>query len=165
MEALKQFFFDNYLIIIIAGAIFLMVLVAVILYFRMKKLGQQMNYRNTDISKKLKDGNSFEDYCAELLTDNGFTNVHLTPQSRDFGVDITAEKAGVSYAFQCKYYNHPVGTRAVQEIYAGVNFYHRMVGVVLTNENFTSTAVKLANELNILLWGDEVMDKLEKMES
>ena len=160
MDALKQFFLDNYLIVIIAAVILVLGLTALILYLRMKKLRQ----RSTDLDERLKDGSSFEDYCAELLQDNGFTNVRLTPQSRDFGVDITAEKGSVSYAFQCKYYNHPVGTRAVQEIYTGKDYYHRMVGVVLTNENFTSSAVKLADELNIVLWGDEVLAKLEKME-
>ncbi len=163
MEALKEFFLNNYLIVIIAGVILLMGLIALILYQRIRNLNKpQAKSKGTD--KRLKDGNSFEDYCAELLADNGFTEVRLTPQSNDFGVDIIAEKGGVSYAFQCKYYNHPVGTRAVQEIYAGVNFYHRMVGVVLTNENFTSGAVKLATELNVLLWGDEILAKLEKME-
>ncbi len=161
METLKQFFFDNYLIIIIAGAVLIMAIIALILYVRMKKLGQS----KPTPDGRLKDGDSFENYCAELLVDNGFTNVRLTPQSRDFGVDIVAEKGSVSYAFQCKYYNHPVGTRAVQEIYTGKDYYHRMVGVVLTNENFTSSAVKLADELNVVLWGDEVLAKLEKMES
>ena len=112
MEALKEFFLNNYLIVIIAGVILLMGLIALILYQRIRNLNKpQAKSKGTD--KRLKDGNSFEDYCAELLADNGFTEVRLTPQSNDFGVDIIAEKGGVSYAFQCKYYNHPVGTRAV----------------------------------------------------
>ena len=43
--------------------------------------------------------------------------------------------------------------RAVQEIYSGRDFYHCMVGVVMTNSRFTKNAVTLANELNILLLG------------
>ena len=69
-------------------------------------------------------------------------------------------KDGVRWAFQCKYYTNPVGVRAVQEIYSGRDFYHCMVGVVMTNSRFTKNAVTLANELNILLWDGNMLDKL-----
>ena len=55
---------------------------------------------------------------------------------------------------------NPVGVRAVQEIYSGRDFYHCMVGVVMTNSRFTKNAVTLANELNILLWDGNMLDKL-----
>ena len=82
------------------------------------------------------------------------------PTTGDYGVDIFAEKDGVRWAFQCKYYTNPVGVRAVQEIYSGRDFYHCMVGVVMTNSRFTKNAVTLANELNILLWDGNMLDKL-----
>ena len=107
------------------------------------------------------EGTEFEKYCADLLAANGFTEIEMTPATADFGVDIFAEKDGISYAFQCKRYNHPVGTKAVQEIYAGRDFYHCMVGVVLTNEQFTSGAAKLAEAFNILLWDGEKLSELE----
>lgn len=107
------------------------------------------------------DGQEFENYCAELLKRNGFTEIEMTPATADFGVDIFAEKDGLTYAFQCKCYNHPVGTKAVQEIYAGRDFYHCMVGVVMTNERYTSGAAKLAEAFNILLWDREKLEELE----
>ena len=107
------------------------------------------------------DGRRFEEYCAGLLNANGFENIELTPASSDFGVDIFAEKDGLTYAFQCKLYDHPVGTKAVQEIYSGRDFYHCMIGVVLTNQSFTSGAYKLAEAFNILLWGDDMLAELE----
>lgn len=107
------------------------------------------------------DGQEFENYCAELLKRNGFTEIEMTPATADFGVDIFAEKDGLTYAFQCKCYNHPVGTKAVQEIYAGRDFYHCMVGVVMTNERYTSGAAKLAEAFNILLWDGEKLEELE----
>ena len=69
------------------------------------------------------------------------------------------------WAFQCKYYTNPVGVRAVQEIYSGRDFYHCMVGVVMTNSRFTKNAVTLANELileiilldDICLLGDKLV--------
>ena len=98
------------------------------------------------------DGQDFEEFCASLLEKNGFDHVELTPASGDFGADILARKDGISFAFQCKYYEKPVGTRAVQEIYSGRDYYGCMVGVVMTNSDYTKNAVRMAEALNILLW-------------
>ena len=46
------------------------------------------------------EGVEFEQYCAELLRNRGFIDVKLTKASGDFGVDILAEKDGVTYAIQ-----------------------------------------------------------------
>ena len=108
----------------------------------------------------VQDGLEFEVLCTQILTAKGYENVELTPTTGDYGVDIFAEKDGVRWAFQCKYYTNPVGVRAVQEIYSGRDFYHCMVGVVMTNSRFTKNAVTLANELNILLWDGNMLDKL-----
>lgn len=98
------------------------------------------------------EGHDFEYYCADLLRDNGFLEVEVTKGSGDFGADILAEKDGITYAVQCKCYDKPIGVKAVQEIYAGRDFYDRMVGVVMTNQYFTQPAVELAKKLNIVLW-------------
>ena len=98
------------------------------------------------------DGGEFELYCADLLEKGGFTDVEVTKASHDYGVDILAEKDGVSYAFQCKCYTEPVGIKAVQEIYAGRDYYDCMVGVVMTNQYFTTPAVNVAKKLKIMLW-------------
>ena len=78
--------------------------------------------------------------------------VEVTRGSGDYGIDILAEKEGVTYAIQCKCYTSPVGVKAVQEAYAGRDYYDRMVGAVLTNQYFTSSAVEAAKKLKILLW-------------
>lgn len=98
------------------------------------------------------EGHDFEYYCADLLKEKGFLEVEVTSGSRDYGVDILAEKDGVTYAIQCKCYSAPVGVTAVQEAYAGRDYYERMVGVVLTNQYFTAPAVEVANKLKIMLW-------------
>ena len=59
------------------------------------------------------EGHDFEFFCAELLEQQGFMDVEVTRGSGDFGVDILAEKDGVTYAVQCKRYNSPVGVEAV----------------------------------------------------
>lgn len=97
-------------------------------------------------------GLEFEAYCAQLLQQKGFQEVSVTKASGDFGVDILAEKEGVTYAIQCKCYSEPVGVKAIQEACAGRDFYDRMVGAVLTNQYFTAPAVEAAKKLKILLW-------------
>ena len=98
------------------------------------------------------DGHEFEHYCAELLRKKGFIDVEVTKGSGDYGVDILAEKEGVTYAIQCKCYTAPIGVKAIQEAYAGRDYYDRMVGAVLTNQYFTTPAVEAAKKLKILLW-------------
>ena len=78
--------------------------------------------------------------------------MEVTRGSGDFGTDILAEKDGVTYAVQCKYYTSPVGVKAVQEAYAGRDYHDRMVGAVMTNQYFTGPAVEAAKKLKILLW-------------
>ncbi|MBQ7614308.1 MAG: restriction endonuclease [Butyrivibrio sp.] len=110
------------------------------------------------------EGHDFEYYCADLLAANGFMEVEVTKGSGDFGADILAEKDGITYAFQCKCYDKPIGVKAVQEIYAGRDFYGRMVGVVMTNQYFTQPAVELAQKLNIMLWDRGYLDSMDKVD-
>lgn len=98
------------------------------------------------------EGHEFEYYCAELLSKKGFVDVEVTKGSGDYGADILAEKDGVTYAIQCKCYTAPIGVKAIQEAYAGRDYYDRMVGAVLTNQYFTTPAVEAAKKLKILLW-------------
>lgn len=111
--------------------------------FRKRCLGRQLDEM---------EGLDFEYYCAELLKCHGFVEVEVTRGSGDYGIDILAEKDGVTYAIQCKRYNAPVGVKAIQEAYAGRDYYDRMVGCVLTNQYFTQPAVEAARKLKILLW-------------
>ena len=106
------------------------------------------------------EGLDFEYYCAELLRNRGFIEVEVTKSSGDYGLDILAEKEGVTYAIQCKRYNGPVGVKAVQEAYAGRDFYDRMVGCVLTNQYFTQPAVDAAQKLKILLWDRDYLEEM-----
>lgn len=108
------------------------------------------------------DGLDFEYYCADLLAENGFADVQVTRSSGDYGIDILAEKDGVTYAIQCKRYTGLVGVKAVQEAYAGRDYYDRMVGAVLTNQYFTKSAVQAARKLKILLWDRDYLQAMEE---
>lgn len=111
------------------------------------------------------EGHDFEYFCADLLRKRGFIEVEVTKGSGDYGVDILAEKEGVTYAVQCKCYTAPVGVKAVQEAYAGRDYYDRMVGAVMTNQYFTAPAVEAAKKLKILLWDRGYMDILLEEEN
>lgn len=110
------------------------------------------------------EGHEFEYFCADLLKKKGFIEVEVTKGSGDYGVDILAEKDGVTYAIQCKRYTMPVGVKAVQEAYAGRDYYDRMVGVVMTNQYFTAPAVEASKKLKILLWDGGYIESMMEEE-
>ena len=91
--------------------------------------------------------------------------MEVTRGSGDYGIDILAEKDGVTYAIQCKRYATPVGVKAVQEAYAGRDYYDRMVGAVMTNQYFTTPAVEAAKKLKILLWDGGYIESMTEEES
>ena len=107
------------------------------------------------------DGFQFEHYCAGLLLRSGFSKAEVTQASGDYGIDIKAEKDGVTYGIQCKYYTDKVGNHAVQEAYSGAQFYHCMVAAVMTNCTFTQHAKETAAANNVLLWDKDKLAEFE----
>lgn len=130
---------------IVAIIILIVIFVAITVWFFLRRR------RYTDAFEDM-DGHEFEYFCADLLEQRGFVEVEVTRGSGDYGIDILAEKDGVTYAVQCKRYTAPVGVKAIQEAYAGRDYYDRMVGAVMTNQYFTAPAVEAAKKLKILLW-------------
>lgn len=94
---------------------------------------------------------------------NGFSHVEVTKGSGDQGVDILADKDGVSYAVQCKHYTSKIPNKAVQEAYAGARFYGCDVPVVLTNSYFLPSALELGDEIGVELWDREELKRLIRM--
>lgn len=106
------------------------------------------------------EGHQFEYFCADILKKNNFVNVEVTQGSGDHGIDILAEKDGITYAIQCKCYSSNIGNAAVQQAYTGKGFYHKDIAVVLTNRHFTPQAIEEASQLGVKLWD---RDKLNEM--
>ncbi|MBR0092534.1 MAG: restriction endonuclease, partial [Lachnospiraceae bacterium] len=90
---------------------------AVILILAVHRLFTRKPYRPELIDEL--EGHDFEEYCAELLRRNGFSDVTVTKGSGDFGLDILCEKDGVTYGEQCNRYDKPIGVHAIQQAYAG----------------------------------------------
>lgn len=109
-------------------------------------------HRELDPNFDAMSGVDFENFCMDLLKRNGYKNVHGTKTSGDQGIDILAEKDDIRYGIQCKCYSGSVGNASVQQAFSGKSFYNCHVAVVMTNSNFTQSAVELANKNNVLLW-------------
>lgn len=106
------------------------------------------------------EGHMFEQYCANLLSKNGYIDVEVTSGSRDQGIDIIAYKNRIKFGIQCKCYSSLVGNSSVQEANAGKMFYNCNVGVVLTNQFFTVSAEELAKSTGIVLWDRSELENL-----
>ena len=100
-------------------------------------------------------GHDFEYFCADLLTKNGFSSVEVTQGSGDHGIDILAEKDGITYAIQCKCHSKDIGNPAVQQAHTGKSIYKKDIAVVLTNRDFTTQAKEEAEMLGVKLWNRE----------
>lgn len=110
------------------------------------------------------DGHQFETWCSDLLSAVGFYNVSVIQGSGDQGVDVIAEKDGIKYAIQCKRYSSDLGNKPVQEVNTGKAIYNCHVGVVITNQHFTSSAKQAALATNTLLWDREKIIELLKLQ-
>lgn len=143
-------------LILITAMILLLLVISVLIFLISKRFHKDYTKSSMDEMEGLE----FEHFCAELLKRNGFCDVEVTKGSGDYGIDIFAEKDGVSYGIQCKCYQEPVGVKAIQEAYAGKEYYEKMVGAVMTNQYFTSPAVEAAKKLRILLWDRGYLDHM-----
>lgn len=121
-----------------------------------QKTRQNENYDNME-------GHEFERFCAELLLKNGFESAEVTQGSGDHGIDILAEKDGITYAIQCKCYSSNIGNAAVQQAHTGKSIYRKDIAIVLTNRYFTPQAKEEAQALGVKLWDrDKLNDMIKK---
>lgn len=158
IKKLLEVFMDKQSLMLIA-ALAIFVIIVMILYFVFRK---RTHHEWDDM-----EGHEFEHFCADLLRRRGFKDVIVTKGSGDFGIDILAERDGISYGIQCKNYSAPIGVRAVQEVYAGRDYYDCMVGVVMSNQYFTGPAVEAAKKLKIVLWDrgylEEMLEEVDEV--
>ena len=84
----------------------------------------------------------FEIHCADTLRGQGW-QIRLTKSTGDQGIDIVAQRNGISLVIQCKLYSSPVGNKAVQEVHAGKDFLKADLGIVVSNTDFTPSAPRI----------------------
>ncbi|MFV0401246.1 MAG: restriction endonuclease [Oscillospiraceae bacterium] len=148
---------------VIAAIIIAVIVLLLIAVFRI--VSRRNGWLRSHKLDSIADGVEFEHYVAWLLEEQGFHGVQVTKGSGDFGADVLARRDGVRYAIQCKLYSQPVGVKAVQEICAGRDYYHCHVGIVATNNHFTSGAEVLADKTRTVLWSGDRLARMEKAAS
>ena len=139
---------------------------------RQKAIKEKQNILNGHIDEDLKidndlldytnitNGYDFENFVANIYKLLGYNIECITSKSGDQGADIIIEKNNIKYAIQVKYYNNPVGNKAIQEVVASKKFYNTDKTMVVTNSTFTPQAIVLANANDVLLIDGNKLDEL-----
>jgi restriction system protein len=110
-------------------------------------------------------GEAFEFYLAQLYKSRGYS-VKITPGSGDYGADLLVKKDNVFRAVQAKRYSKPVGVRAVQEVIAAKVYYDCNAATVISNNNYTKNAIRMANKTSVELIGrNELMKMIIEMKN
>ncbi len=106
-------------------------------------------------------GIEFENLLMDKFAAMGF-KVESTPKTGDFGADLIVENnEGTRIVVQCKRFKSKVNLKAVQEVIGAMGHYVGDFGVVITNNTFLNSAVKLAESHDIELWdGDKLVSFL-----
>lgn len=107
-------------------------------------------------------GFEFEKYVANLYKKLGYIIEQVTKKSGDQGADVVATKNDTKYVIQAKFYSNPVGNKAVQEVVAALAMYKADKGIVITNNRFTQSAIKLAGANNIELVDGKKIEEYKK---
>ena len=106
-------------------------------------------------------GIEFENLLLDKFISLGF-KVEPTPKTGDYGADLIVENNdGSRIIFQCKRFKSKVNLKAVQEVVGAMGHYAGDYGVVITNNTFLNSAVRLAESHDIELWdGDKLISFL-----
>ena len=137
--------------------VFVIFIAVMIYYFPIPFKRKHLRFSNIDYM----DGHTFEYYVASLIKRRGFTDVHVTQASGDFGCDITANYMGQRCIFQCKRYNKSLGIKPIQEIYAAKTYYQADIAIVVTNSYFTPAAEELSFSTGVYLWDRNMLEKIK----
>lgn len=102
-------------------------------------------------------GWEFEQWSGEWLRKHGFYNIKVTSGSGDYGADVLCEKAGVTYAVQCKLYSGKVPYRAVEEVICAREYYKCDRAMIFTNSELTAQANEAAKKLGVIVYDRNVI--------
>jgi restriction system protein len=105
-------------------------------------------------------GTDFEDYIARIARSCG-APVIMTSITGDWGVDLVVGRRPNRLAIQCKRLNRPVGAGAVQEVVAGAAMQDCTHTMVVTNNEFTPAARKLAERHDCTLVSGAELPRLK----
>lgn len=109
-------------------------------------------------------GEQFEIFMENYFSQKGY-KVERTPLSGDYGVDLIIEhELGGKIGVQLKCYSKKVPADAIQQVSASLQHYKLSSGMVITNNYFQPSAIRLAEDNNITLWDrDKLIEKLGEL--
>lgn len=107
------------------------------------------------------EGYEFELFLEVLFEKMGY-NTERTKFSGDQGADLIIRKFGETTVVQAKNYSNKVTNKAVQEVVASINHYNANRGMVVTNNEFTQSAIDLARSNNVELVDRSRLEQLLK---
>lgn len=99
----------------------------------------------------------FENYIRDLLIEKWF-KVSNTKTTWDQWADLLINKNGIIWVAQVKRFKNNVGNKAVQEVIWAIKYYSWNFGLVITNSNYTKSAIELAQKNQILLFNGYDID-------
>ena len=110
----------------------------------------------------LMSGYEFEYFLKKLFNKMGY-NVENTKLSGDQGADLVVKKFSEKIVIQAKRFNDKVSNKAIQEVVASIRHYRADRGMVVTNSEFTASAIQLAKSNRIeLIDRDKLQNFIEK---
>ena len=119
-----------------------------------KNKDQQSHGNNTEsISSRwarVRTGDDFEKFILWRLKSKNIVCDQIGG-SGDQGVDIVVYGGDHKVAIQCKYYSHPVDNSAVQQVFAGMKYHGCEKALVVSNAEYTSGAMDLAEKTGVKL--------------
>lgn len=123
------------------------------LFSSQKDVQESSNYSIIDIDSM--NGYQFELFLRSMFAEMGYDVKH-TPLSGDQGADLVIEKAGARIVVQAKNQISKVGNKAIQEAVAAIKYYNANRAMVITNNEFTQSAIELAHHNNV-----DLIDRLK----
>lgn len=114
---------------------------------------EKLSSKNIDNNKiNALSGHDFESLIINKFREYGF-DAKETPITGDYGADIIVEnKNQTRFVIQCKRFKTKVNLKAVQEVTAALAHFNGDIGIVVTNNSFLNSAIKLAESNDIELW-------------
>ena len=107
-------------------------------------------------------GREFEQYLGWMFEQLGYKAENIG-ETGDFGGDLLLTRDKIKTVVQAKRYHKPVGITAVQEAIGARGHYKTDQAIVVTNQQFTPAAQKLAESNSISLWNREILiDKISQ---
>lgn len=97
-------------------------------------------------------GEQFERYCRSYFRLHGYYRIRTTQKTRDYGADLIMHKGLHKVVVQAKRYDHNIGVFAIQQALAAKAYYNADTAMVITNQYFTSSAIRLAEVNDVKLF-------------